>query len=58
MKRYLVVWEIDVFDVENPREAAKQAMEIQHDPTSVATVFDVFDEDGNKTHIDLLDEED
>jgi hypothetical protein len=37
-----------------PREAAKQALEIHRDPISIATVFEVLDEEGNKTTVDLL----
>ena len=40
MLRYLVEWQIEV-DAASPREAAQKALEIQRDPTSLATVFDV-----------------
>lgn len=35
-------------------EAARWALEIHRDPNSAATVFDVFDEHGNYTCVDLL----
>ncbi len=41
-RTYTVRWEIDV-DAESPKEAAKQALEIQRDPESLATVFEVFE---------------
>jgi hypothetical protein len=37
---YLVTWQIEV-DADSPRDAAKKALEIQRDPTSIATVFNV-----------------
>lgn len=40
MKTYRVLWEIDL-DAESPSEAARQAVEIQRDPESVATAFTV-----------------
>jgi hypothetical protein len=39
-KQYRVFWEIDVW-AKTPRAAAKQALEIQRDPTSIATHFRV-----------------
>jgi len=41
MKTYTVRWEIDV-DADSPEAAARQALEIQRDPESIATVFEVF----------------
>jgi hypothetical protein len=40
MTEYRLRWEIDV-DAENAQEAARRALEIQRDPRSIATVFDV-----------------
>lgn len=37
---YRVTWEIDV-TANSPREAAEQALTIQRDPDSTATVFEV-----------------
>jgi hypothetical protein len=42
-----VKWEIDI-DAATPQEAAQKALEIQRDPDSIATVFEV---DG--VHVDL-----
>ena len=54
MKQYLVKWEIDVFDAENPHHAAQIAHEIMKDPQSSANVFDVRDVHNNTEHeIDL-----
>lgn len=39
-RSYHVVWRIDV-DADSPEEAARKAQEIQRDPDSIATVFDV-----------------
>ncbi len=38
---YRVAWEIDIYATSH-REAAQQAWEIQRDPESTATVFDVY----------------
>lgn len=40
MKEYRVLWEIEV-TAESPKEAVKRAREIQLDPESIATVFEV-----------------
>jgi len=49
-----VRWEIDV-EAKTAREAARTALEIQRDPRSIATVFDVTDK-GKTTRVDLLNE--
>ena len=54
MTTYSVNWSIDI-EAESPVEAARQALEIHRDPNSTATVFDVYDKDGNHTRIDLLE---
>lgn len=41
MADYAVRWEIDVFDVDGPEDAARKALAIQRDPASTAVVFDV-----------------
>lgn len=51
-----VVWEIDV-EADTPEEAARQALAIQRDLQSTATVFDVTDAAGNTVQIDLEEEE-
>lgn len=50
MKR--VTWTIDV-DPRTAREAARKALEIQRNPASIATVFDVTDK-GKTVRVDLL----
>lgn len=37
---YRVMWEIDI-DADTPQEAAEQALAIQRNPESIATVFSV-----------------
>ena len=54
MRTYSVNWKIDIV-AETPEEAAKQALEIHRDLHSTATVFDVYDEQGNYTCVDLLE---
>lgn len=53
MKEYRVVWEIDI-TADDPIEAAKYALNIQRDPCSWATVFDVYDENGCHK-VDVMD---
>jgi len=50
MKR--VIWEIDI-DAETVEEAAERALEIQRDSNSIATCFEVIDEDGKKQEVVL-----
>ena len=52
-KRYRVVWEIDIWAT-TPRRAAEEALLIQRDPASSATVFDVWCGSW-QTHIDLIE---
>jgi hypothetical protein len=53
---YRVSWEIDV-EAEDPMEAAQQALDIQRDPDSTATVFRVRHSVSKEAStIDLLDE--
>lgn len=40
MKIYKVTWEMDI-EAESYEEAAQEALEIQRDPESIATVFNV-----------------
>lgn len=37
---YKLTWKIDI-EAESPEEAALKALEIQRDPDSIATIFDV-----------------
>lgn len=45
MPRYLVRWEIDIFDVDTPEDAALRALDIQRDHLSQATHFAVAEVD-------------
>lgn len=42
MKSYVVTWTIDI-EADSAEDAAKQALEIQRDPESIATWFEVKD---------------
>ena len=41
MPDYIVTWRINIEDVDTPEDAAREALAIQRDRTSGATVFDV-----------------
>ena len=56
MAMYQVRWEIDV-EADDPQEAARKALTIQRDPTSIATVFDVVDQEGHFDRVDLIPDE-
>jgi len=49
---YVVTWEMDI-DASTPQQAAQQAFEHMQRPGTSANVFDVADEDGNITRVDL-----
>jgi hypothetical protein len=49
---YRVTWEIDL-DASSFREAAEEALRIQRDPESTATVFTITREDGKTETVDL-----
>lgn len=53
---YLVSWSIDVA-ADSPRAAALRALEIQRNPDSIATYFDVTAPDGTVHAIDFLADE-
>lgn len=55
-QRYLVIWEMDIY-AETPREAAEKAWGHMQAPNSTANVFTVFNKDGDKTLVDLLEEQ-
>jgi hypothetical protein len=57
MTTYSIKWEIEI-DAKTPEEAARKAFEIHRDPASMATVFDVYDKEGNYTRVDLLERKD
>lgn len=50
MNEYRVSWHIDV-DAESPTEAAKVALQIQRDPESSATIFEVSGPEGDSIHV-------
>jgi len=52
MTEYKVVWKIDII-ADTPQEAAKEALEIQRDSNSEATVFEVTGEKEDTKIIDL-----
>jgi hypothetical protein len=52
MPEYLVEWQIEIV-AETPEEAARKALIIQRDTTSLATAFDVTDDAGDTARIDL-----
>jgi len=54
--RIRVVWEVDV-DADGPREAAEEALRMQRNPESTATVFDVTNE-RETVRVDLLEDQD
>jgi hypothetical protein len=54
MKTYTVKWTIEI-DAATPEEAAWKALEIHRGPASLATAFDIYDQDGNHTYVDLLE---
>ena len=51
MAEYTVTWTI-VLDADSAEEAAKIALEIHRDKESIATIFEVADEQGRVTVID------
>lgn len=54
MAEFKVTWEIEL-EAETALEAARQALAIQRDPASTATVFTVVDPEGRVEQIDLED---
>ena len=53
MSRYRVTWVIDI-EADTPTQAARAALAIQRDPESIATVFEVSNDDGTDSRrIDL-----
>ncbi len=55
-QRYLVTWEIDIY-AEAPREAAEKAWDHVRHPFSTANVFAVIDKNGEKTIVDLEEQQ-
>lgn len=55
MAKYRVHWVIEV-DAESPYHAAVEALRVQRDPESIATVFVVDDLEGDKKYmLDVTD---
>lgn len=54
LQEYHVKWEIEV-DATSPENAALEALRIQRDQRSIATVFDVMTQHGTTIHIDTND---
>jgi hypothetical protein len=52
MPEFNVTWEINL-DADSPQDAAKKALEITQDQSSLATVFSVTDQAGNQTKVDV-----
>lgn len=53
---YRVEWAIDIFDVATPEDAAREASGHQRTADTTATVFDVYEEngEGSRIRVDLL----
>jgi desulfoferrodoxin (superoxide reductase-like protein) len=51
-RHFIVMWEMD-FEATDARDAARQALEVQRDPESIATVFVVTDRHGSQASVDL-----
>lgn len=49
---YEVIWRIDI-DADSPEDAARRAREVQLDPNSLATCFEVIDSEGAWVSVDL-----
>ncbi len=44
---YVVIWRVEL-DADSPYDAARQARNIQLDPESAATLFEVIDSEGQR----------
>ena len=54
MKRFRVMWGLEIHDALTPYHAALEALRVQRDPESIATVFIVEDlETGEEFMLDL-----
>ena len=54
MSQHFVTWSIDI-EADTPKAAAEEALKIQRNPGSIATVFEVIDQDGKITQVDLFE---
>jgi len=53
-RHFIVYWEIDA-DAATPKAAAEYALKVQRNPESIATVFDVFEDNHFKARVDLTE---
>jgi hypothetical protein len=53
MKRYLVRWEVEV-EAEEAVQAADEALVMQRDLESTATVFEVFEREGDDLGVRMI----
>jgi hypothetical protein len=54
-QRFHVTWEIDVY-AETPEEAAQAAWDVMGKPDSTTNYFEVYNQDGVKSIVDLGEE--
>lgn len=54
LREYRVTWEMNLY-ASSAREAAKEALKIQRDLGSLAVVFDIWDDKGKFSRVDLLE---
>jgi hypothetical protein len=52
VQTYRVIWEIDV-EADSPKDAAELARNFQAAPDTIATIYDVRDEVGELSRVDL-----
>ena len=50
MNSYKVIWAIDI-EADSHQEAAEIALDIQRDPDSIATIFEVTDTDNKEAQM-------
>ena len=55
MPSYYITWDIQI-EADSPEDAAREALEIQRNPESIATVFTVVDEETNAAAVIDADE--
>lgn len=53
MTHYVARWEIDVY-ADSPADAVWHALDIQRNPESIATIFEVIDSDARESWDDAL----
>ena len=55
MANYFVQWDIDIFDVASPQEAAEEAWKRMRDPDSIACVFNVREKSRQRPQLVIVD---